>query len=292
MQHTNNITQADDEYLIDLSKLWRVIRQSWRLIASVTFLCGALAIALTFFLPKKWEAVATLHVGRAPLSSNSLELIEQPSQTVERIKLRGFKEEVLLSMALPIEEDVDDRSDIVVDTLKGTATKGTEFVNLVVRGYSPQEAEAALKSTVDALQVEHALIAAPSKNRVAEELAEVTAKLVSTSVEFKNINEQMTASGTYKAGSEFAPSIVAINLLASKDAEMRTLRAQVIDLKAKLATFDEQSTKVINKIQATKRALYPKRSIFLASGLFFGLLLGVALALFRQSKSSTTTIVS
>ena len=281
-------TPSDDEYLIDLSKLWHTIKQSWKLIAVITTLSAILALALTFFIPKQWEASTTIHIGQVPLNSAKLELIEEPSQTVERLKLREFKEKVLANMGLPIDENVDDRSDIVIDTLKGTATKGTEFVNLMARGYSTGEAEEALKATVDELKVAHALITEPVKKRLTQELQETNNKLTGLSTELKTLNAQMVASGTYKAGSEFAPSIVAINLLATKEAEVRTLKAQEIQLNAQLEACNERATQIINKIQVAKRAAFPKRSIFLALGLFFGLVLGVGVALMRPARTKTT----
>lgn len=286
MQHTNSSASVDEEYLIDITQLWQIIRQSWRLIVTVTLLCASVAVMLTFVLPKKWEAVATIRIGHLPLdgSSNQFKLLEDPKQTVERLKLREFKEKVLSAMGLPVEDDVDDRSELVIETLKGGAIKDTEFVNLTIRGYSKLDAEHALEAAVKELQSEHAAIIAPIQKGMLEELQRTKDQVAIVSADVKAINDKMQLSGIYKTNAEFAPSIVAINLLATKEAEVSALKIRVANLNVSLTALAEQSTKVINKIQVGKYAVFPKNSLFLGAGLFLGLLLGLGLALLRKPK--------
>jgi LPS O-antigen subunit length determinant protein (WzzB/FepE family) len=286
----NHLKTSDDEYLVDLSKLWQTIRQSWRLITGLTFVGVAIALVVALMLPKEWEASATLQIGRMHQITGEWRAIEDPQQAVERLKLREFKENVLASLALPLDEDEDDRSEIYFKSVKGVAVKGTDFITVSTRGFSTQEANASLDATMNQLMAKHVSIAEPMKQRLTAEMTETHAKLVASEEVLKQLNTQLLASGTYKAGSEFAPSIVAFGLLASKTAEVNALKSKEIELTAVLATLNEQITKPVNKIQVSKTPIFPKKSIFLVLGLFLGLMVGVAFALVRAARKERAAI--
>jgi uncharacterized protein involved in exopolysaccharide biosynthesis len=286
----NHLNTSDDEYLIDLSKLWHTIRQSWRLIAGLAFGGAAIALVVALMLPKEWAASATLQVGRMNQINGEWRTIEDPQQAVERLKLLEFKENVLTSLGLPLDEDEDDRSEIYFKSVKGVAVKGTDFITLSTHGFSTQEATQSLEATVSQLVAKHMSIAEPMRQRLAADMAETDLKLAASEEALKQLNAQLLASGTYKAGSEFAPSIVAFGLLDSKTAEVKALKNKEIELTSVLATLNEQTTTLVNKIQVSKRPVFPKKSIFLVLGLFLGLMAGVALALVRAARKEGAAV--
>ena len=287
----NHLNTSDDEYLIDLSKLWQTIRQSWRLIAGLTFVGAAIALVVALMLPKEWEASATLQIGQMRQINGEWKTIEGPQQSVERLKLREFKGNVLASLGLPQDENEDDRSEIYFKSVKGVTVKGTDFISLSTRGFSTQEATASLDATMSQLMAKHVSIAEPMKQRLTAEMTETHAKLVASEEALKQLNAQLLASGTYKASAEFAPSIVAFQLLASKTAEVQMLKSKKIELTAVLATLNEQMTKPVNKIQVSTSPVFPKNNVFLVLGLFLGLMAGVALALVRAARKEGAAAV-
>ncbi len=286
----NHLNTSDDEYLVDLSKLWHTIRQSWRLIAGLTFVGVAIALVVALMLPKEWEASATLQIGQMSQINGQWKTIEAPQQAVERLKLLEFKGNVLASLGLPQDEDEDDRSEIYFKSVKGVTVKGTDFITVSTRGFSTQEANASLDATMNQLMAKHVSIAEPMKNRLVAEMTETHAKLVASEEALKQLNAQLLASGTYKAGSEFAPSIVAFGLLASKTAEVNALKSKELELTAVLATLNEQTTKPVSKIQVSTSPVFPKKNVFLVLGLFLGLMAGVALALVRAARKERAAI--
>ncbi|WP_162818271.1 GumC domain-containing protein [Aquirhabdus parva] len=285
MPNSNEANSIEDT--LDLSILWQVIKISWRRMFITIFVAMIISLLLAFILPKKWEATGTLQVGRMPSLSGDSRLIEEPPQTVERIKLREFKENVLARMHLPTEEHIDNRSDLVYKSLKGATITGADFVDLVVRGYSMNDAANTLNAATAELKAQHLLIVQPIKNRLTKELAEINDKLNQATLEEKNINNQMSAAGIYKPNAPFSPSIVASNLLVAKESEIRALKAQQIQYNALLASFDEQSTKIINRIYVSKMAIFPNKIIFLGLGFIIGSLIAFGLALHRYSKISS-----
>ncbi len=280
---------SDNEF-INLAILWQVVKAARFWIISIIALSMLIALIYAFALPKRWEATATLQVGRISTSITSIgdsKLIEDPTQAVERIKLREFKEKVLTAMHLHTEESSDDRTDLLLATLKGNAIKGTDFITITARGYSIKDAADALVATCNEMKLEHQQITKPILIRLTQERLEIINKLVSVKSELKDIQAQMSAEGIYKPNTAFSPAIVAINISSAKESEIRYLNTQIIQYNALLASFDELSTRFVNKIYVSNHPVFPRKSIFLMLGLCFGLLLSSGLVLFRYTRFST-----
>lgn len=285
-QRPKSHSDQDDEYLIDFSKLLNEIRRSWRFLFAIIASSAICALLLTFAIPKRWEASATIQIGKIPSSNPSDQSlsIEEPSQTVERIKLREFRENVLTKMGLPLDPDEDKRTELLLNSLKGLAVKGTDFVNVSAEGYNTDEASTTLKLVNEEIQTEHKLLAQSVKTRLTNDLAVTKERILATTNEVSTIKNQLTVSGAYNGKSAFEPSIVAINLLSAKEGDLEKLKTQENMLSMQINDFETKSTKVINKIQVSKRAVYPKRSIFIGIGAFLGGLLGMMILLFRLPK--------
>ncbi|GAC1369658.1 MAG: hypothetical protein NVS3B3_01460 [Aquirhabdus sp.] len=283
-QNKIQANEVNHEYLFTLTDIWQTLKNSWHLIAGIMALFILIAFILTLIIPKQWEAKATLRIGHLRSDTGEMKLIEDPLQTVERTKLAGFKEKILIDMHLPTEKGTDDRTDLLLSSLKGSDIKNTDFINLSARGYSSNDAINILKICIQELKKTHELIVQPIKNRIIKESQATDENLTTASQELIRLNQHMSAAGTYTANSAFAPSIVAINLLANKVAEVQKLKAEQIKYSAILSSFDEQSTSIINTIDISKKPVFPKRSIFLTLGCLLGLLVGIGVALIKNKK--------
>ncbi len=286
-QHHQQADDAESEVFLDLTQLKQIIIKFWHIIALSIVLTMLVAFILALIIPKKWEASVTLQIGRTPIinaGTNQIDtskLIEDPDQTLERIKLREFREQVLTAMGLPVAEDLNKRSDIVINTLKGSPLKGTDFINLSVRGYSKDDARNALNDVVQEVEKEHALIMAPIKVRAIDALADTNQKLSIANASLQKINTSMNSP---QAQSSFAPSIVAIDLLGQRQAEVNFLELKAQQQQSLLKALSEYSTKMINRTYVTKDPVFPKKSSFLILGAIFGAFIGIGLALMRSKK--------
>lgn len=275
---------AENEYILNISEIWRIVRLSWKLILGIVSIFLLVALVLTFILPKKWEASAALRIARVPSESGDFKLIEDPLQTVERMKLIGFKEKILSNMQLPTEKDVDNRTDLILSSLKTSAVKNTEFINISVRGYSKKDAITTIQVAITELQNVHAQMTLPTRSRINNELQVTTKNLSRTVEELSVLKGEMVNAGTYKATTDFSPRIIAIKLLTDTDETRRNLELQQIQLKNLLASLDEQSTALVSGINTPKRAIFPKRSVFLVLGVLLGLLTGIGVALRQNTR--------
>ena len=283
-QTHNAAEDTKDEYILDASELLQIVRLSWKLILGVILIFLSLALVLALILPKKWEASATLRIAQVPIESGELKAIEDPLQTIERIKLIGFKEDILRNMQLPTEKGVDSRTDLILSSLKTSAVKNTEFINISVRGYSKKDAMTTIQVTTTELKNTHAQMTLPIRNHISNELQATNKNLATTISELEVLKNQMANAGTYKSASEFSPRIIAIGLLTSTEATRRALELQQILLKDRLSALDEQSTEIVSTINIPKKQVFPKLSGFLILGALLGLLSGIGIALWRNKK--------
>ncbi len=284
---TNNDNIDNDlKDILDIIQL--TLLHSWRFILSLSLLFALGGFILALLMPKQWEATATLHIGRIPANLGvESKLIEDPLQTVERIKSLGFQQKVLTDLGLPIEKGEDQRSDILLGSLKGISIQNTEFLNLSVRGYSKNDAINSLKIVTKEIQAIHLVITQPFRNYTQKESLIIAKNLNDTSLEVVGLKSKM--SNINKPNASFAPSIVAINLLAAKEGERNSLQNQLIQKNAQLTAFDEQATTLVNKIYVSSKPVFPKRSTFIVIGALLGLLSGAWLALFRYKKACSKT---
>ena len=273
-----------NEYQLNLSELLKIMQKSWFTIFCSMMVCSLIALALAYFTPKKWEASATLRIAQIPSESGELKSIEDPLQTVERLKLIGFKEKVLEKLHLPKKKGQDNRSDLLLGSLRASSIKNTEFITVSVQAFSEQSAIKSIQTAITELQATHASMTLSTKNRISKELQAVNSNLSMTDIDISKLNNQMSTAGVYKAASEFSPSIVASNLLATKESTRRALQLQQIQLNDRLSLLDEQSTQLMNTIDSSDRPIYPKSIFFLILGALLGLLSGIGIALWKNKK--------
>ncbi len=284
---SNDIIEAG---LLDLSDLWQIVRHSWRLIACFVLLFTTIALFFALTTAKQWEATATIRIGHIPADASEYKLVENPLQTLERIKLIGFKQKVLISLNLPTVRGLDKRSDLISSSLKGTAIQSTDFINLSIHGYSQTDALHALQSAVNEIKTAHATISNPQKNNVTNELKLTNENLSSLATDVSNLKIQIDALGIYKAGSAFAPSIVATNLLIEKEKSKQLLQTQQIKYSARLAAFDEQATALVSPIYISQYPVSPNKKLFLLFGLLSGLLVGILIAILKYKNPTKENI--
>lgn len=282
ISQTNTIPA--NESLLNLSEILKIMRLSWRLISGVVIFSLLISLALAYILPKKWEASATLRIAKTPSETGELKPIEDPLQTVERLKLLGFKQKILESLHLPTKKGKDSRSDLLLGSLRASSIKNTEFITISVSAYSEQDAIKSIQTVIGEIQATHASMTLSMKNRVRKELQDVNEDLSATDSEISTLNNQMSSAGMYKTASEFSPSIVAISLLTAKESTRRALQLQQIQLNDRLSSLDEQSTKLINTIDSSDRPIFPKRSVFLILGGLLGLLFGLGIAISKNKE--------
>lgn len=285
--HHTDATQLEENELIDLAAIWGSFKRHWLILAGCIIVALIAAIALKFTLPAQWQASATIQIGQLPI--NPTTLIEPTAQVAERFKQRQLQNQALSVVGLPLDENSNDHTRLFRKTLKATAGKNTDFVDISVAGFSQTEAKNYLNSTIQALISTHNSRLAPMIKNLRDRLEANTREMMQATTEKARLEASLRSAATSSAGAKFEPSVVAINLIAKQDEMIRALtneQAALIDLRTKTDSFP---TMLVDAIFVPVKPYFPKLSIFLAIGLILGALAGGALALFLDRNRPKTS---
>lgn len=271
---------------IDLSKVFDSVKRHWLTLFACVLAAMICAAILAKVLPARWEASTVLQIGQIPSNSGprDVALIEQPPQAAERLKQRELQNKVLTAIGYATDERLDARSALVKKTLKAIPVKNTNFIQITVAGFSPEEAQKILGTAANALIASHDKLYAPAVKRLATQLQENVRQTIDAKAERAHLQSLLSDVKKTKTETLFAQNIVAVNLLANKESELLTLRTERVALENISAHENTYSTSIIDAVHASDTAYFPKLGLFLATGAFLGLLLGLGVALLRDKR--------
>ncbi len=278
-----NPAVTNDEF-IDLSKIFDSLKRNWVILFAC--ICAAMICAaiLANVLPSRWQASVKMQIGQMPSPINAIVPIEEPAQTIERIKLRELQSSALTALKLPLDERINKHTNLFKNTIKASAIKNTNFVQIKLAGFAPEEAQKNLAATAQALIAAHKALVLPAKIRLTRQSNDNLQKIADAEAERAKLFQLLANTGNLKSAPQFAPSIVAINLLENKETELRSLILEKTRLQDLLESIDIYPTKVIDAVYVDYGPYFPKLSLFLAAGAFLGLLLGLGISLWRDRK--------
>jgi len=293
--HPANANVEEQGEFIDLSQIFAAMRRNWGTLAAcvlLAILCGG---ALFAVVPARWQALTTIEIGQVPLGtpisgSREVALIEPPPQAAERLKQRDLINAALKSMAIPVDQPDDERAALLRSTLKPTVIKNTNFVQLGVAGYSPEEARNSLAAVTRALVEAHDKLMAPVLDRMKAQLEDNARQMAEAERERTRLKEILTSAEKANSKVEFAPTIVAVNQLGNKDAQIHQFIAERAALEDMLADSRTYPTRAIDSFYVNPRPYFPKLSLFLGLAAILGLFVGAGLALYRDRKKAARSL--
>jgi Chain length determinant protein len=283
----NNSSRAEDTELIDLSAMWASIQRHWVLLSACIVVAVAAAYGIWTFTPAQWKATATLQIGQLPV--NPTTLIEPTAQAAERFNQRQLQDQALLAAGLTLDELKDERTRLLRKTLKATPGKNTDFVDVSVAAFSQEDAKTYLNAAILALIKAHDVRLAPLIKNLDDRIASNNLQMTEAADEKARLEASLKNASVSPNGVKFEPSVIAINLMSKQDDLIRGLtteHAALVDLHTKTNTFP---TMIADAIYVPARPASPKLSIFLATGLIFGALAGLALAMFLDRNRLKTS---
>lgn len=278
---------ADDESdVIDLS---HVIKVMWghRLILISAILLGLVCAAVSYAaLPSKWRASATLQIGQMPVSAAARDatLIEPSAQLVEKFKTLDSK--ILARVGFQPEQHSEKPAMLIVDTLKAVAVKNTNLIQVSVAGYSAESARKNIEAATQVLIGEHAVLFAATMQRLTAQLQDNADQIAAAKASQQRAQAMLKGMESRQSTPQFGPAIVAMQLVENKNAEVRRLEAERLvleDLAAPTKTF---LTKVVNSAQVDPSPYFPNLKLFIAIGLFFGILVGVGVSFYLEWRQN------
>ncbi|WP_455283534.1 Wzz/FepE/Etk N-terminal domain-containing protein [Cupriavidus necator] len=249
-------------------------------------LAGALiGLGLTFVIPKQWESTAVLQVGQIAADSGPPTQVETTSRAVERLKLEQFQDSILTHLGLPLGVGESKQTDLFRSSSKIMLLRNADLIQISTRGYSPDEAKRFTQAYGEELINAHAVLAKPSLDKLKADLTDVRDSLAveeQRRVQLANLLEARNKGGD--AG-RFSENVLLNDLVSNNDKQLRQLRLQKNNIEERLNPERTFNTRLLGVVDVTRRAVYPKKSVFTVAGLAMGLFVALILGLWLDRSA-------
>ncbi|SUA91709.1 Wzz/FepE/Etk N-terminal domain-containing protein [Pandoraea pulmonicola] len=268
---------------ISLADIFAFFQKNLKVIAALAVLGAILGVGTTFVLQKQWEGKVTLQVGRAagsPVAGPDGPLIESLQQTVGRIQLSAFRDNVASEVLPQLRGNTDElRKSVVWKALKARTIQGTAYVEIVARGTSPDEARQTLNAAAHLIQTEHAAILERARALPKQQLSVIDAAIEANTKAQEQLSKALV-------NSKNTDSVMALSALQSSRTERASLNESRFRAAQMLAPDQSYNTRIISDIQVDDQGpAFPRKSFFGAGGLILGVILGILIGLIRKTRS-------
>lgn len=262
-----------NEGMIDLSKLFHIMTVRWKMVVTIVLMCTVLSLVIAFTLPKQYEsttlvqtratnkvdvsgaaaAMALLGVGGGSASSPTMNYIEL-------MKTRTVLDPIIESMNFGDAKKPEAKA-FAKQRLDIRNTKGTNLIEVVARGRTPEEAQMISQSVVDNFlimqtgmnQETQSLLVKFLDKRIAEskrESEEAEQKLTDFSKEHKiySPDEQGKVAIEQLAAFDNAISAVEVQQKSAR-AELDTVEAKLAQQKMQSKSYRISDNGIVQKIR-------------------------------------------
>ncbi|PDT74091.1 hypothetical protein [Bradyrhizobium sp. C9] len=265
-------------------------RYKYRL--AIPLLAGAaLAVSIAFFLPKQWEAHAVLQMGQVfsklGNGQSQIALVESGAIAVERIRQEQFQDAVLRRLNLPVEPNVNRETDLVRASANPRVVRNTEFVDVAVRGTSPEQARKAAEAYQLELIKEHAEMAQPSLARIAENKAQFSQEIQNAELRRQSLQKLVIERDKSPLQDQFSEMVVLNQLIQQNDVDLRSYRQTLLSLEEEGSPERTFNTRPLFDVVVGRRPVSPGKTNFLIVGATIGFVLGLFGAYLAERKRGT-----
>ena len=260
-----------NEGTIDLSKLFKIMGARWKAVVTLILGCTIVALTIAFILPKEYESttlVQTRSAGKVDVSGAAAALAafgggSVPSATmnyIELMKTRTVLEPIIDSMDFENGKKPDAKA-FAKKYLDIQNTKGTNLIQVIARGRTPEEAQMISQAVVDNFllmqtdmnQETQTLLVKFLDKRIAEskqESEESDKRLANFSKEHKiySPDDQVKSAIGQLAAFDKAISEVEVQQKSAK-AELDTAEAKLADQKMKSKAYRVSDNGIVQKIR-------------------------------------------
>ena len=282
MQISPNI--PDDE--ISFRDLWQVlIQRKWWVLGFPLFAVIVAAIAVMFMKPQ-WEATAVIRVGAVGQAGQAgqagQQIIEPVAQTVERMKSKAFEDAVLINLSLPT-DDQNSEFTFYRGSLQVKNLRGTDLIELKVRGYSQASAKRFADATIDYLKKTHSEMTASTVLRMRQTLERTDRDIAQTKAERDSLVKLTDLKDKDKAG--FMENVVLTNNIIRLDEALRSLEQTRANDEEQLDPLHTFPTGHLEAVSVSDKPVMPKKPLLIQLAGVLGLFVGVGVAFLQHVRA-------
>jgi uncharacterized protein involved in exopolysaccharide biosynthesis len=265
--------QPDDELsLLDLVKF---IRHHGAILLGGTLIGGALGLAVAFALPAQWEASALIRVGQ--LEGFPVETLPR---VVDRVTQNSFKDDALKRMGVSPDES-DPKTGLLLSSLKVKIDK-SDLIGVRVRSTNPDDAIRFVDALIAELADMHVKVAEPTRQHRQDRVEEINMESRRLDSEIERLNGSLVKATREFSAANFSQVALMSSVLLAREVELRVFQEHKRALQELLSPAKTFPTSSFGRAEASEQPVFPKKSLFAASGLVIGLLMGVLLSLWRS----------
>lgn len=254
------------------------LKVSWRWLVGGAFFgvaCGAGYALMTENLYEAMAIVQPATIGipnpvNVSTTTKGVE-IEQPTQTLERLKSPTFYGDELIKVC------EKNSAEALAANVKASLLKGNSMIQINYRATSPRVAEACVSVIFNQISKTQAALAAPLTTRLVEQLDSTKQQLA----DIEPLRSQIATLMSRVSRSNLSPSDVAFVLYEREQAAR--LKNQLLLQAVQLEEPFTQSTKLLEPIYVAPNPVFPKKRQILLLSLICGLVLGGGVSLIRQT---------
>ena len=262
-----------NEDTIDLSKLFHIMAARWKVVTTIVFACTVVAVVIAFVLPKQYESttlVQTRNSGKIDVSGAAAAMallgvgsgsVSSPTMNyIELMKSRTVLEPIIDSMDFEKEKKPDAKT-FAKKYLDIQNTKGTNLIQVIARGKTPEEAQMISQTVVDNFllmqtdmnQETQSLLVKFLEKRIAEskqESEEAEQKLAAFSKEHKIYSPDEPVKAVVEQLAAFDKAISEAEVQQkSSQAELDVVDVKLAEQKMGSKSYNISDNEVVRKIR-------------------------------------------
>lgn len=262
------------------------LRRHFGKIIGAALVGAGIGLGLTFVIPKQWEATAIIQVGQVANETGIPTQIETTSRAVERLKLEQFEDKVLTGLGLTLESGENRSTDLFRSSSRILLLRNADLIQISTRGHSPEEAMRFAQAYGNELITSHAALAKPTLDKLKADLADVQSSLVIEEQRRARLAGLMAARDQAGIIGKFSENVLLNDIANDNDKQLRQLRLHKNSVEEKLNPERTFNTRMLGAVDVTRRAIYPKKSIFAIAGLSVGLFLALVIGLWNDRRAT------
>ncbi|CAJ0681122.1 hypothetical protein R82526_01076 [Ralstonia mannitolilytica] len=269
-----------------------VLAKSFKLILLAGLIGAVLGLVASQIIHPRWVARMTIQLGQVSIPDAKGSLVPQPLENqltaVERYNLPSFRLQVLHDLGLASPDTGNKDSDLVFKSLKATAGRSPNVINVEVSAYSREAAATTLETALKTFSVEHRKLFDQAISNMQSDQAIAQGKLAIAQRDYARISETLKSVATLRtAASTSAREVLASNTASLINAQILELQQQVTAYQDALGPLRSYPTKAMGPTYVPVRSSTPGMTIFIAAGAAMGLILAGGLVLLKDTFRTT-----
>ncbi len=178
-------------------------------------------------------------------------------------------------------DESNPKASLLLSSLK-VKVKKSNLVSVSVLGTTPDEAARFANALIAELTSAHTKIAEPTLQHWHDEIEKNDMELIRLNSEIEGLNNLLARSARGISVTSLFKAIQASNTLLTRETELHKFLERKRTLQEQINPERTFPTSSFGQIEVSAQPVFPKKSIFAASGLVIGLLMAVLLSLSRS----------